>query len=53
MIGSYNVREQIFLLQDAQGQLRSEERKAKNREQGGRKCNFHYTAVPKFTFGTP
>ena len=37
--------EQIFLLQDAQGQLGLEERKAKNGEQGGRKCNLLYTAV--------
>ena len=40
-----NLQEQIFLLQDAQEQLGSEERKAKNREKGGRKCSFLYTAV--------
>ena len=33
-------------MQDAQRQLGSEERKAKNGEQGERKCNFVYTAVP-------
>ena len=41
-----NLREQIFLLQVAQGELGSEERKAKNGQQVGRKCNFLYTAVP-------
>ena len=33
-------------MQDAQWQLGSEERKAQNGEQGGRKCNFPYRAVP-------
>ena len=42
-----NLQEQIFLLQDAQEQLGSEERKAKNGEQGGRKCSFLYTAVSR------
>ena len=37
----------ILLLEDAQGQLGSEERKARNGEQGGiSQCNLLYTAVP-------
>ena len=41
-----NLRGQIFLLQDAQGQQGLEERKATNGVQCGRKSNFLCTAVP-------
>ena len=41
---AWNLRERE--MQDTQAQLGSEERRAKNGEQGGRKCYFLYTAVP-------